>query len=48
MENKKYEQKSGDTTLLIELEFNGEKTSEEVFEEIIIDMFYREHQKKSA
>ena len=48
MENKKYEQQIGDTTMIIELEFSGEKTSEEVFEEIIIDMFHREYREKSA
>lgn len=48
MGNKKYQQQIGDTTMLIELEFMGVKTIEEVFEELIIDMLYREYREKSA
>ena len=35
----KYERQEGDTTMLVEIKYDGAKTLEEVFEDIILSKF---------
>lgn len=39
MDTYNYKQQTGDTTIIVELEFAGTKTAEELFEEIILAKF---------